>query len=130
MSGLTPKELKKIWGKSKWKKLCGYSKTRNKYIAKIVYTRTHPAFYTNNPSALVDRYQWVFEMPSTILKRGYSSSLNSKNGLYAVKNRGRHSLTSLAKGTMSDDRHLMRIVGDTERMASQLGEKFNFNLDS
>ena len=101
----TPKELREIFGKGVWKKMCSFSKTRNKLISNNL--RPFCA------STVID----VIDTPSTLLKQKFPL-LFSK---YAAKN---------LKGAWGDKTKLeyfYPIFDDCVRMFQQEGLKFNMN---
>lgn len=108
VSGKSPKELKEVFGKCLWKRLCKNSKTRNVLIGKIWMNNEEYINQTQTKEIISTLNQF----PSKYLKRGFRSPYNfDDGGLYCIRNK----MPS----------NFQYFYNDTKRMANQLGETFN-----
>ena len=101
----TPQELREKFGKGMWKKMCSFSKTRNKLISNNL--RPFSA------STVID----VIDIPSTLLKQKFPLLFSE----YATKN---------LKGAWGDKiklEYFYPIFNDCVRMFNQEGLKFNMS---
>jgi hypothetical protein len=131
-TGCAPKELKRLFGKSAWKKLCKNSKTRNRYIARLMF-RNIPMLgktYVGVLEKSVVRYKYLLDLPSTILKKGrYSFAVDGAEGTYMLK-KGYVSIKEACTMFPSyNHARMMHTIRDARRMANQLGAKFSWDWD-
>lgn len=104
-SNSTPEELKKSFGKGKWKKLTKNSFTRNKLIV-------------SNRNFIQDE-DILEDIPTSIIK---NLPLFHKEILLYVKNNLKGKWTN-----KSEINYVATLVLDTQRMATQLNRDFSFN---
>lgn len=111
---MTPKQLKEVFGKGKWKKLCKNSFSRNKLL--IMASRS-----CSITSSKVSKYDYN-SIPSTILKAIPDIlSTDPDYGGYATKHfKGKYS-------NREELRKYFSLFRDTKRMTIQLGQKFYYN---
>lgn len=108
----TPKELKELFGKGLWKRLCANSMTRNKYIAN--YCK-----YMSD-STLKNMVRTLSYFPSAILKRGYKYL--HFEGEVALLLRDGYTASFIAS---PEGIRMIHMLNDTGRMAARRGVEFN-----
>ena len=108
----TPSELKAMFGKGEWKRLCKNSRTRNMLIVKCA------PFYRLNEADRVRNVKYANKIPSTVL--GYRNDVGDSL-LWAVKNKERALNIDWETGI------LVSLYADTKRMAQRTRQEFNPN---
>jgi hypothetical protein len=119
--GKSTKELKTIFGKGLWKKICSTCETRNKHIMGICVN----SYFTLNHKRQIDIVKRLFEMSSTTLKKG---SLRLNRTYIFMDSYVWADAQLKANKELQQDRlftDYCRLYRDTKTMADQVGESFN-----
>lgn len=108
LTGLSPQELRKLYGKGLWKKISGNSYTRNVLLAK--------------KGVFSEVVEKIVDIPSTLLK-----TPKNPNILHWIAKTENVPLKSTLNRSNRDYRLLYDQVSDCMRMKSDLGQPFSFS---
>lgn len=113
-----PKELKKLFGKSDWKKICKNSHERNRLLTRPYLTQLEP------DRVKVSLIKRKLEYPSVILRRGnkFRTDLMEREDIDYLHDKVGLTYKQIADG---DGRRYYDILNDTKHMAEQLGKSFS-----
>lgn len=111
--GMDTQQLKKLYGKSVWKKLCANSMTRNKYLARVTDELGYVHVYGDRA-----KIESLNKMPSFMLKKGGRNP-------YGWGEFGLHCYKLFGKDNLREMRRYQDISRDCKRMADQLGKNFD-----
>ena len=120
LEGRTPKELKELWGKSLWKKLCANSMSRNILICRRAKMMLRSAY------TLAEDMEKLSETSSTALKNAPPLTRTAESLKWASDQLAARKKLS-RKGLYPE---LIQLYGDTYTMAVDQEEPFNGNWSS
>lgn len=112
-----PKELKELFGKSDWKKICKNSHERNRLLTRPYLTQLE------TDRVKVSLIKRKLEYPSVILRRGKNfRNLMEQEEIDYLHDKVGLTYKQIAEG---DGHRYYNILNDTKRMAEQLGKNFS-----